>query len=102
MAKKTTEELTQALSELLGDRMTEDAAIALAEDIADSVGTTADDAEDWKAKYNELDKSWRERYTKRFYSRGEDEIEEDKTEKVEEKDEEDLTVDDLFEVKERK
>lgn len=101
MAKKTTEELTQALSELLGDRMTEDAAIALAEDIADSVGT-ADDTEDWKTKYDELDKSWRERYTKRFYSRGEDDDNEDKTEKVEEKEDEDLTVDDLFEVKERK
>lgn len=99
--KRTTEELTKALAELLGERMTEDAAIALAEDITDSVSADERDYDDLQRRYDELDKSWRERYTKRFYDKGDDKTEE-KTETVEEKDDEDLTVDDLFEEKERK
>ena len=95
MAKKTTEELTAALAEILGDRMTEDAAIALAEDIADSV---INGDEDWKTRYEENDKAWRERYTKRFYSSGEDEIEDKLEVKADdEKDADEITVDDLFE-----
>ena len=92
--KRTTEELTKMLADILGDRMTEDAAITLAEDIADSV--TAEDSEDWKSKYDELDKTWREKYTKRFYDKGDEPVEE-KTETVEEKDDDEITIDDLFE-----
>ena len=94
--KRTTEELTRALAELLGERMTEDAAIALAEDITDSVVADERDYDDLQRRYDELDKTWRERYTKRFYDKGDEKVEE-KTETVEEKDDEDLTVDDLFE-----
>ena len=99
--KRTTEELTKARAELLGERMTEDAAISLAEDITDSVSADERDYDDLQRRYDELDKTWRERYTKRFYDKGDDKSEE-KTVTVEEKDDEDLTVDDLFEEKERK
>lgn len=93
--KRTTEELTKMLADILGDRMTEDAAISLAEDIADSVAVEGD-GEDWKSRYDELDKTWREKYTKRFYDKGDEQVEE-KTETVEEKDEDEISIDDLFE-----
>lgn len=60
--KKTPEELIAAVKALVGER-NDDAVIALIEDISDSF---VEDTEDWKAKYYELDKLWRDKYIARF------------------------------------
>lgn len=70
--KRTPEELISAVQAIVGER-NDDEVIALFEDIADSfveevVEPTDEvqETEDWKAKYEELDKSWREKYIARF------------------------------------
>lgn len=63
--KKTKEEILQALTDLLGEGAMSDEAIALTEDIADTVG---EPGEDWEQKYKDLDKSWRQKYHDRFFS----------------------------------
>ena len=62
MAKLTRDEAITRLTAYIGDRNDDDS-IALLEDISDSL---VDDSEDWKAKYDELDASWRARYIERF------------------------------------
>lgn len=72
MAKRSKEELLKSLSELLGDGATSDAAIALTEDIADTVDAGG---VDWEARYNQLDAEWRKKYHDRFFSASEPEEE---------------------------
>lgn len=72
---KTKDELLTAVSGLLGD-LTTDAAIEFLEDLQDTITdleekVTVDDGEDWEAKYQELDRDWRERYTSRFFNKEE-------------------------------
>ena len=55
-------EAIKRLSDYIGERNDDDS-ISLLEDISDSL---TDDTEDWKAKYDELDASWRKRYMERF------------------------------------
>lgn len=63
--KRTPQELINSIESLLGDEAKlSDAAITLREDIADSVAV--DTSEDWKSKYEENDRSWREKYAARF------------------------------------
>ena len=62
--KRTQEELLEVLKKVLGDR-TDDDALGLIEDVKDSTGS--EPGEDWKAKYEELDKTWREKYKARFF-----------------------------------
>lgn len=62
MAKLTKEEAITRLTAYIGERNDDDS-ISLLEDISDSL---TDDGEDWKAKYDELDASWRQRYIERF------------------------------------
>ena len=50
---------------------TSDEAIALVEDINDTfedLSVRVAEAGDWKSKYEENDKSWREKYTERFFT----------------------------------
>lgn len=94
MAIKTREELLNDLNTFIGDSE-EDSAIALIEDITDTLTDLENnsDNENWKTKYEENDKAWRKKYKDRFFSKKEDEeiedeeIEDDKTPK---------TFDDLF------
>lgn len=69
--KRTLEELLTAVNTVLGDN-TSDEALGLIEDISDSF-TPYNGGEDmdWKSKYDELDKSWRQRYKDRFLKGGE-------------------------------
>lgn len=72
---KTKDELLAAVSGLLGD-LTTDAAIEFLEDLQDTFTdleekVTVDVGEDWEAKYQELDRDWRERYTARFFNKEE-------------------------------
>lgn len=69
MGVKTKEELIQAVVTRIGED-SDDEAIALIEDVTDTLNDfeskIAGDGEDWKSKYDELDKSWREKYISRF------------------------------------
>ena len=62
--KKTLDEILEGVKGIIGDN-TSDEAITLIEDITDSFAT---DEEDWKAKYEENDAMWRQKYRDRFYS----------------------------------
>ena len=72
MAVKNKEEILEAIKTRIGDN-TDDETISFLEDVSDTLTdleTKANGAgEDWKTKYEENDKSWRERYTNRFFSK---------------------------------
>lgn len=73
---KTKDELLTAVADLVEDPTT-DNAIAFLEDLEDTMSDletrAADDGEDWEARYNELDREWRERYSARFFNKEETE-----------------------------
>ena len=76
---KTKEEILDAIKAKIGED-TSDEAIALLEDISDTLNDYDNKANadtDWKTKYEENDKEWRKRYTDRFFNKG-DEGEENK------------------------
>lgn len=102
MAKLTRDEAIERLTAYIGDRNDDDS-IALLEDISDSLES---DGEDWKAKYDELDASWRARYIERFSNIGPEKdtsevIETEQNSATDDTDvvegSEELTIDDLYE-----
>lgn len=64
MAVRSKEELLAAIREYAGDD-NGDSVIAIIEDVSDTMDSFSE-SEDWKAKYEENDKMWREKYTARF------------------------------------
>ena len=71
MAVKNKEEILEAIKTRVGEQ-TDDETISFLEDVSDTLAdleTKASGGEDWKTKYEENDKSWRERYTNRFFSK---------------------------------
>lgn len=71
MGVKNKDEILEAIKTRVGDN-TDDETISLLEDISDTITdleTRASGGEDWKTKYEENDKLWRERYTNRFFSK---------------------------------
>lgn len=69
MAVKTTEEIMASVKERIGDD-TSDEALAFIEDIQDTLSdmtTRVTESGDWKQKYEDNDRSWREKYQKRFF-----------------------------------
>ena len=72
MAVKNKDEILEAIKIRVGDN-TDDETISFLEDVSDTftdLETRANgDDEDWKTKYEENDKMWRERYTTRFFSK---------------------------------
>lgn len=75
MAVRTQEELLNSIKGLLPDD-TSDEAISLLEDVTDTLGSFSaanSDNEDWKKKYEENDKEWRQKYRDRFFNTGSDE-----------------------------
>lgn len=71
MAVRKREELLEALKPFMGDSPSDDA-IALLEDVTDTLEdyeTRVSDATDWKSKYEENDKQWKERYQNRFFNK---------------------------------
>lgn len=71
MARLTQTEFMAKLKTIIGDR-TDDEAISFIEDCKDTI---SEEKDDWKAKYDdlvkekeELDKTWRQKYTERFFS----------------------------------
>lgn len=72
MAVRNKEEILDAIKTRVGEQ-TDDETISFLEDVSDTftdLETRANGGgEDWKTKYEENDKSWRERYTSRFFSK---------------------------------
>lgn len=93
MAKLSKEELLKKVRNYVGER-TDDESIEIVEDINDSFDTS--DTDEWKRKYEENDKMWRDKYISRFFDKKEEETQETPSEHVEEE-KEYKTFDDLFE-----
>lgn len=103
MAVKTREELLDIIKAKVGDDTSDDA-IAFIEDITDTLadyeGKIANsENEDWKTKYEENDKMWREKYRERFFSKN---VDVDVDEEIEDDGTKQLSYEDLFEEKEDK
>jgi len=93
MAKLSKDELLEKVRTYVGDR-TDDETLAIIEDISDSFDSS--DADEWRQKFEENDKMWREKYISRFFEKNDNGIE-DPTD-YEEK--EYKTFEDLFEEEE--
>lgn len=92
MAVKTVDEIMAKVRERIGEDDS-DEAIEFIEDISDTLESFSN-GEDWKTKYEENDKKWREKYRDRFFT-SKEEVEEDEIEEPEEK--EKKKFEDLFE-----
>lgn len=102
MAVRTKDELLEIIKERIGDDSS-DETISFLEDITDTLSdyeekATNSDTEDWKTKYEENDKMWREKYRERFFSKEVEKEDED----FSEDEVKSLSYDDLFEEKEEK
>lgn len=95
MAKLTKNELIEKVRKYVGDR-TDDETIEIIEDISDS--TDSSDADEWKQKFEENDKMWRDKYISRFLEKKEDEL--DTPTEHEEEEKEYNSFEDLFEEEE--
>lgn len=94
MAKLSKDELIEKVKKYVGDR-TDDETIEIIEDISDSIDSS--DADEWRQKFEENDKMWRDKYISRFLEKKEDELD-TPTEQEEEK--EYNSFEDLFEEEE--
>lgn len=92
MAVKTNDEIMTKVREIIGEDDS-DEAIEFIEDLSDTLESFSN-VEDWKTKYYENDKKWREKYRDRFFT-SKEEVEEDDIEDPEEK--EKKKFEDLFE-----
>lgn len=70
MAVKTKDDILNELKAKFGDD-TSDETLSLIEDVSDTYDDMTNKVQEsgnWKAKYEENDKAWREKYRDRFYS----------------------------------
>lgn len=95
MAKLSKNELIEKVRKYVGDR-TDDETIEIIEDISDSIDSS--DADEWKQKFEENDKMWREKYISRFLEKKEDEL--DTPTEHDEEEKEYNSFEDLFEEEE--
>lgn len=95
MAKLSKDELIEKVKKYVGDR-TDDETIEIIEDITDSIDSS--DADEWKKKYDENDKMWRDKYVSRFFDKKEEDLETPTEHEEEEK--EYNSYEDLFEKEE--
>jgi hypothetical protein len=94
MARLTRDELIEKVRKYVGDR-TDDETIEIIEDISDSIDSSDDE---WKQKFEENDKMWRDKYISRFLEKKEDEL--DTPTEHEEEEKEYNSFEDLFEEEE--
>lgn len=93
---KTKEELLEFFKERFKDSI-EDDVLAFLEDLSDTIDdmtAKVTDETDWKTKFEENDKAWREKYRDRFYSAPKEDVDVDFIEDT--SDEKTYTYDDLF------
>lgn len=95
MAKLSKNELIEKIRKYVGDR-TDDETIEIIEDISDSIDSPDDD--EWRQKFEENDKMWRDKYISRFLEKKEDELDTPTEHEKEEK--EYNSFEDLFEEEE--
>ena len=95
MAKLSKDELIEKIKKYVGDR-TDDETIEIIEDISDSIDSS--DADEWRQKFKENDKMWRDKYISRFVEKKEDEL--DPPTEDEEEEKEYNSFEDLFEEEE--
>lgn len=97
MAIRTKEELLTMIRDNVPES---DALVTIIEDVSDTIDDyeSRNDGENWKERYEENDKEWREKYIARFFNP--DPTEEKPVEPVEETEKIDdvKTYDDLFKV----
>lgn len=70
MAIREDSEILSALKNVIGDR-SDDEVLSLLEDVTDTLASRtapAGDGTDWKARYDENDAMWRQKYRDRFYN----------------------------------
>lgn len=96
MAKLSKDELLEKVRTYVGDR-TDDETLAIIEDISDSFDSS--DAVEWRQKFEENDKMWRDKYISRFFEKNDDGIE-DPTDEKDDEEKEYKTFEDLFEEEE--
>ena len=96
MAKLSKDELIEKIKKYVGDR-TDDETIEIIEDISDSIDSS--DADEWRQKFEENDKMWRDKYISRFFEKNDDGIE-DPTDEKDDEEKEYKTFEDLFEEEE--
>lgn len=96
------EELLETINKIAGENTTDDV-LKLMEDVSDTYDNFANaDNEDWKQKYEDNDKAWKEKYRSRFMNQvvKDDVIDEDNPDNYDEDaDDTDVkkTFEDLFE-----
>lgn len=95
MAKLSKDELIEKVRKYVGDRK-DDETIEIIEDISDSIDSS--EADEWKKKYEENDKMWRDKYISRFVEKKEDEP--DTPTEHDEEEKEYNSFEDLFEEEE--
>lgn len=101
MAVTSKEDLMSRIKAKFGDTA-EDDILSIYEDMSDTLDSLASkqaDGEDWKQKYEENDKMWREKYRDRFFNTDADEEPEPDPQDLTnmgEKPEVKMTYDDLF------
>jgi hypothetical protein len=83
---------------------TSDESLAMIEDFSDTYDDLVSkatppegDGEDWKQKYEELDATWRKKYTDRFFDGGSGDDDPPKPKEDEGEEEKELTYENLFE-----
>ena len=97
MAVKTRDEIMEAIRKRIGED-TSDEAISLLEDVTDTFAdyeTKVEDKTDWKAKYDEMDANWRQKYMDRFSGKTGEEVKDEQEEQIKD-DSESRTFDELF------
>lgn len=96
---KTKDEILASLKEIIGEN-SDDKTITFLEDVSDTFADYESKlTEDWKTKYEDNDKAWRERYRARFFDGGAvDVIKRHENDAQEES--ENLSYDELFEKRE--
>lgn len=95
MAKLSKDELIEKVRKYVSDR-NDDETIEIIEDISDSIDSS--EADEWKQKYEENDKMWRDKYISRFVEKKEDEP--DTPTEHDEEEKEYNSFEDLFEEEE--
>lgn len=97
MAVKTREEMMAALNAHLGDDHS-DAALALVEDLSDTLESLAGTpgGVDWEQRYKDNDAAWRQRYRDRFFGKGSDNDNDNDPDKDNDKPKKPRTYADLF------
>lgn len=79
MSVVTKDSILESVKTLVGETPT-DEGLALMENISDTYAdleSRVNDTEDWKTKYEENDKQWRQKYTERFSSGNDLEVEQE-------------------------